>query len=107
MTSFVMMILTDGIVLVEMLKRKWRIHVFPSFDVAQNCRVGRMAVVLQWQMVLSDAKFVSVTKTIVANTQQASQSVTVEDSTYTTLGSPQFVTYVIAATEHLTNHVRI
>ena len=48
-----------------------------------------------------------VTKTIVANTQQASQSVTVEDSTSTTLGSPQFVTYVIAATEHLTNHVRI
>ena len=89
------MILTDGIVLVEMLERKWRIHVFPSFDVAQNCRVGWMAVVLQWQMVLSDAKFVSVTKTIVANTQQVSQSVTVEDSMSTTLGSPQFVTYVI------------
>ena len=56
--------------------------------------------------VLSDAKFVSVTKTIVVNTQQASQSVTVEDSTSTTLGSPQFVTFVTAATEH-TNQVRI
>ena len=66
-----------------------------------------MAVILQWQKVLSDAKSVSVTKTIVANTQQAPQSVTVEDSTSTTLGSPQFVTYVIAATEHLLNQVRI
>ena len=46
-------------------------------------------------------------KIIVANTQQVSQSVTVEDSMSTTLGSPQFVTYVIAATEHLANHVRI